>query len=112
MEHRFSAPLWVYPGEAGWRFVTVAPEVADDIEATAEPGGFGSVRVRVTVGNTTWETSLFPSKAEESYVLPVKAPVRKAEGLNDGDLLDVRLTVIPRPAPAARRKRGSGERRT
>ncbi len=105
VEHRFTAPLWRYPGKAGWRFITVDHEVADDIEATAETGGFGSVKVRATIGATTWETSLFPSKAEESYVLPVKAAVRTAEGLDDGDVVAVQLTVIDRVAAAPSRHR-------
>jgi len=43
--------------------------------------GFGSVRVNVTIGGSTWKTSLFPSKELGHYVLPIKASIRKAEAL-------------------------------
>jgi hypothetical protein len=56
--------------------------------------GFGSVRVRVTVGATTWNTSIFPDTKSESYVLPVKKAVRSSEGLGDGSSVDVRLTLV------------------
>ena len=46
--------------------------------------GFGSVRVAVTIGSTTWKTSLFPSK-EGAYLLPIKAEVRKKERIAAGD---------------------------
>jgi hypothetical protein len=107
MEHHFEAPIWRYPGDAGWRFITLPPDIADEIDATAETGGFGSVRVAVRVGATSWETSIFPSKNEASFVLPVKAAVRTAEGISDGDLVRVHLVVKPpRPSP----KRSSSAR--
>ena len=61
--HRFTAELWRHEGEASWWFVTVPPEVSDDVreERVAAPG-FGSV-LRVTVGGTTWSTSVFPTAA-------------------------------------------------
>ena len=87
--------MWRYPGDAGWRFVSLPPELADEIAATAEPGGFGSVRVAVRIGSTSWETSIFPSKADETYLLPVKAAVRTAEQIADDDVVAVSLVVRP-----------------
>lgn len=43
------------------------------------------MRVEVTIGSSTWQTSLFPSKDVGSYILPLKKPVRRAEGLSVGD---------------------------
>ncbi len=52
------------------------------------------MRVRVTVGGTTWSTSLFPDSARGAYVLPVRKPVRAAEGLEVGDVVTVGLEVV------------------
>jgi hypothetical protein len=92
---RFRAPLWMHTGEGAWHFVTLPPDVADDIDDLAGPdrGGFGSVRVQVTIGQTTWSTSLFPDTKAGSFVLPVKKPVRLAEGLEDGDEVEVELQL-------------------
>ncbi len=89
---RFQATLWVYDGDAPWHFVTVPVEVADDIAAAAEPKAFGSVPVRVRIGGSSWETSLFPDKQRGSYVLPVKRSVREAESIADGDVVTVELS--------------------
>jgi len=51
------------------------------------------VRVVVTVGRSRWETSIFPDRRLESYVLPVKRSVREAEGLDEGVPFDVALEV-------------------
>ena len=91
--YQFRTQLWLHQGEAAWHFVTVPGEVSDDIEARTahQRRGFGSARVRVTVGATTWQTSVFPDKQREAYVLPVKKDVRRAEGIEAGD--DVALTL-------------------
>jgi Domain of unknown function (DUF1905) len=47
--------------------------------------------VTAQIGATGWTTSLFPKDGR--YVVPVKAWVRKAEGLELGDPVTVRLAV-------------------
>lgn len=93
--YRFQAELWMYTGKAAWYFVTLPHEVADEIEerTAATTRGFGSVRVEVTVGSTTWQTSVFPDSKSESYALPMKRAVREAEGLVDGRVVDLTLRL-------------------
>jgi hypothetical protein len=99
----FTGPLWLWRGKAkdgtptstAWHFVTIDGAVADAIRAAA-PGrsaAWGSVYVDVTIGNTNWKTSVFPSKEVAGYLLPVKASVRKAEKLVEGDTVTLHLTV-------------------
>jgi len=83
----FAAPLWLYPGADGWHFVSLPPEISADITdiAAGIRRGFGSVRVAVTVGATSWQTSIFPDSKSGTYMLPVKRAVRAAEHLEAGD---------------------------
>jgi hypothetical protein len=92
--YQFTAPLWQYPGEGSWYFVTVPEEVSDDISAltAGRRKGFGSVRVSVTVGASTWQTSVFPTKSG-TYVLPVKKAVRTAEDLIEGSPVEAWLEL-------------------
>lgn len=95
MHVEFEAELWLYPGEAGWHFVTLPVELAEDVADLSAPTrkGFGSVPVTVTIGASTWNTSLFPDSKAGSYLLPVKKPVRRRENLTDGDRVSVELLV-------------------
>lgn len=97
-----SATLWIWSSPeapASWHFLTIDGEAAEAIRATAlmrrlEGGqrrGWGSIRVKATIGDTRWQTSVFPSKENGGYLLPVKAAVRKAEGLIAGDEVMVQL---------------------
>jgi hypothetical protein len=93
--YRFTAPLWEYDGPAAWFFVSLPPDIADEIGDLMDgrTGGFGSVRVHVAVGATRWSTSLFPDKERGTYVLPIKKAVRLAEGLSAGTPCELELTV-------------------
>ncbi len=99
----FTGPIWLWRGVAkdgtptktAWHFLTIDGEVAESIRA-ASPGrtaAWGSVYVRATIGATEWRTSVFPSKNVSGYLLPVKASVRKAEKLTDGDVIRVTLAL-------------------
>ncbi len=93
----FDAPLWLWEARTGgWTFVSLPTDLADDVldVAGAHARGFGSVRVEVTVGRTTWRTSLFPDSTAATYVLPVKKDVRTAEGLAVGTTAHVRFRLL------------------
>ena len=95
-EYEFVAEMWRWAGEAAWHFVTLPHEVTDAIDDTFDGArvSFGSRRVEVTVGSTTWQTSGFPDKHAASYPSPVKQAVRKTEGLVDGATFEIRLRLI------------------
>jgi hypothetical protein len=93
LELTFTAPLWQWEGEGGWHFVTLPADLAEEIRDRVPHRGFGSVRVTVHVGESRWQTSLFPDTKSKSYVLPVKQQVRRANDLLAGDPVDVRLVV-------------------
>jgi hypothetical protein len=101
---QFSAPLWLWSGEsASWHFITVPEEHCADIRlhGLAHRGGFGSVKVEVSIhvpstssGQAiTWRTSVFPQKAG-TYLLPVKAEVRRQVDIAAGDHVTVALEII------------------
>ena len=98
--YEFTAPLWRWTAKdeatsGAWFFVSLPFDVSDEIAEIAGPGkGFGSVRVEVTIGRSTWRTSVFPSTEEKTYVLPVKKAVRTAEGLDEGVAATVGLSLV------------------
>jgi len=85
--------IWLWKGKAAWHFITIPLKLSKEIKAFDIPRkGFGSVAVKVTIGNTTWQTSIFPEK-KGTYVLPIKAAVRKSENLKSGDKVSVKITL-------------------
>jgi Domain of unknown function (DUF1905) len=102
--HTVIAILWIWKSEkasASWHFLTIDGEAGEAIHALAlmrrlENGrrrGWGSMKVAATIGDTDWETSIFPANEAKGWLLPVKAAVRKAEGLVAGDEVTVTVTL-------------------
>ena len=97
------APLWRWTAKNGvsWFFVTIDGEEGEELSATEamrrlELGGkrgFRSLKVEACIGETVWQTSCFP-RDEAGWMLPVKAPVRKAEKLAEGDPVAVTLRPV------------------
>jgi hypothetical protein len=103
VRYEFRSHVWLHTGEAAWHFLTLPTDVADEIDllTEGEKRGFGSVKVRATIGTSTWETSIFPDTKAESYVLPVKKPVRTKEGIEDGTEVAVVLELVDTPTMLA-----------
>jgi hypothetical protein len=89
----FSGEIWYWRGPSPFHFVTVPEEQCQALaEAAAQVSyGWGVVPVTGRIGRTTFTTSLFPK--DGGYIVPLKVVVRKAEGLDVGDMVMVRLTV-------------------
>lgn len=94
----FDAELWIWDARRGdsWTFVSLPAEASEEIRDLTAGGrrGFGSVRVRVTVGDSTWTTSIFPDSARNAYVLPVKRDIRKALALDAGEVATFTVELI------------------
>lgn len=94
--YKISEKVWVYPGDfANWHFVTLTKKYGAEIKEKfgVHAKGFGSIPVTVTIGNTTWNTSIFPDKRVGSYLLPLKAKVRKIEDIEEGETVTFSIEV-------------------
>lgn len=93
MHIEFSGEIWYWKGPAPWYFVTVPAEESDDLREISGfvTYGWGMIPAAVRIGKTTWQTALWPKDGR--YIVPIKARVRKAENLEEGDEVTVILDV-------------------
>lgn len=93
--YSFKGKIWVFNGPTPWYFVTLPKKIAAEIRLFH--GGlqknFGTIRVTASVGKTTWKTSVFRDTKSDSYVLPLKAEIRKKENLTAGKMLQVSVSI-------------------
>jgi hypothetical protein len=94
----FESELWLWEARKteSWTFVSLPVEASDEIrDRTAGlRRGFGSVRVKASVGTSHWQTSIFPGSGDGAYVLPIKRAVRQAQKLEVGDTATVSVELI------------------
>lgn len=93
--YKLVSKIFVYPGMGGWRFLGLPLKEGKEIKEKCGKNakGWGSLPVEVTIGTTTWETSIFPDKKSGSYLLPLKAQVRKKEEIDDDEKVSFTLRL-------------------
>ena len=93
MNFEFTGKIIFWRGPAPWFFVTVPEKQSQDIKAISSmvTYGWGLIPVHVRIGKTQFQTSLFPK--DGLYLVPIKVSVRKAEKLEEGDNVTVKLEV-------------------
>lgn len=95
-KYKITSKVWLYPGMAGWHFVSVDKKQSEEIKKKfgGMKRGWGSLPVMVTLGKTVWKTSIFPDTKAGTYLLPLKSEVRKKEGVYAEELQELTLEVL------------------
>jgi hypothetical protein len=93
MRLNFSGEIWFWKGPSPFHFVTVPQDESAELHAVSAlvTYGWGVIPVTAKIGKTSWETSLFPK--DDGYLVPIRASIRKVEGLELGDTVKVVLVV-------------------
>jgi hypothetical protein len=89
----FTGEIIYWRGPAPFLFVAVPQELSDGIKAISSSVtyGWGCIPVRARIGETEWKTSLFPKNG--LYLVPIKMLVQRAENLDVGDHVVIRLEI-------------------
>ncbi|MFZ5882841.1 MAG: DUF1905 domain-containing protein [Chloroflexota bacterium] len=93
MNFEFSGRIFHWRGPAPYLFVAVPPEQSGEIKAISRlvTYGWGVIPVHVQIGKTEWQTSLFPKDGR--YLVPIRVSVQRAEHLQEGDIVTLRLKI-------------------
>ena len=92
----FRGPVVYWRGPSPFYFIRLPPEVCDDLADLAADVsyGWGMIPVEVSLGDRTWETSLWPK--DGGYLLPIRARVRRELSLDTDDVVSARINVATR----------------
>lgn len=93
MNFEFAGKIFYWRGPAPWYFVSMPEQQSRDLKVISNlvTYGWGVIPVQARIGETEWRTSLFPKDGR--YLVPLKTSVRKAEELEEGDEVTVRLEI-------------------
>ncbi|MGH3638290.1 MAG: DUF1905 domain-containing protein [Mycobacterium sp.] len=93
MNWEFDADVFQWRGPAPYFFA----ETPDEVDAFLHDNlaeltyGWGVIPARVRIGATEVQTSLIPR--DGVYLVPLKVAIRRAEGIDDGDVVRLGLSV-------------------
>lgn len=96
MTFEFEGEVFRWKANEAFFLVSVPKAYSEEIHEISEgfTNGFGSLKVEATIGSFTWRTSIFPESKTGLFDLPLKAAVRKVNGLDVGSVAKVRLEVL------------------
>lgn len=89
----FSGQIWYWRGPAPWYFVTVPDNQCRELQdaSSTVSYGWGMIPVEARIGHSVWTTSLWPKDGR--YIVPIRTNIRRAENLDEGDTVTVKLTL-------------------
>lgn len=91
-EFTFTGEVVEWRGPAPFHFVRLPVEVGEDVKEAARGLEYwGQVAVEAIIGGHRFTTALFPK--DGSYLLPLKAAVRRPTGLEPGEHAEVSMNL-------------------
>lgn len=91
----FETVVTLYDGPTAWYFCHLPIELSRELDGlfADQKRGFGSLPVQATLNGVTWQTSIFPESTSKTYMLPLKAQVRKDAVVAIGDKIHLDLLI-------------------
>ena len=95
INYEFSAKIWRYESAGGWYFVSLPEEMSSEIRKHLQwqEEGWGRMKATAEIGNSRWDTAIWFDSKHTTYVLPLKAEVRKKERLSVDSEIHVRIWI-------------------
>lgn len=92
-KYSFKGKVWKYKGPAGWYFVTLPRKLSMTIRKAhgLSEEGWGRLKANASIGDCKWQTAIWFDSKFVSYLLPIKASVRKNININAGSSITVTL---------------------
>ncbi len=95
IKYEFAAAPWQYKAPGGWYFVSVPEDVSKEIRENLkwQEEGWGRLKITAEIGSTRWKTAIWFDTKRNTYLLPLKADVRKKEKIESGNDIDVNIWI-------------------
>jgi len=74
------------PDMPGWMLVSLPKDLAVEIRDNFKwrEQGWGRMRITARIGSTKWQTAIWFDTKQDTYLLPLKAEIRKKEHITCG----------------------------
>jgi hypothetical protein len=95
IQYSFSSKVWQYKGQGGWYFVSLPEALSAEIRAAlkSEEQGWGRLKVTAQIGKYDWETAIWFDTKANTYLLPLKADIRRKEKIEANQMVQVMLAI-------------------
>lgn len=95
IQYRFTGKPWQYASPGGWHFLSLPNDMAKEIRNILQPQeeGWGRLKATARIGNSEWQTAIWFDTKLNTYLLPLKAEIRKKENITVAQDVDTVLWI-------------------
>lgn len=71
--------MWKHGSTGGWHFVSLPKPISKEIREHLkwQEEGWGRMKAIAQIGELKWETAIWFDTKKDTYILPIKAEIRK-----------------------------------
>ena len=95
IKYSFEANVWKHDSDGGWHFVSLPEDISSDIRMHLKhfEEGWGRLKAKALLKESTWDTAIWFDTKRNTYLLPIKANIRRKFNVKAGDQLNLTITV-------------------
>ncbi|MCW5518119.1 DUF1905 domain-containing protein [Muriicola sp. Z0-33] len=95
IQYSFTAYLWQYSSQGGWVFVSLPNNMSREIRESLkwQEEGWGRMKATACIENLEWKTAIWFDQKRKTYLLPIKADIRKKKNLELKKHIDIRIWI-------------------
>lgn len=95
IKFEFIAEMWQHGSFGGWFFVSLPKDMAREIREHLgwQEEGWGRMKVTAQKEGHAWDTAIWFDSKTGTYLLPIKAEIRKKANLKAGEPIRIMLWI-------------------
>jgi hypothetical protein len=95
IRYAFSARVWQHATTGGWYFVSLPTAMSAEIRQHLkwQEEGWGRIKAEAKIGKSQWQTAIWFDTKHQTYLLPLKAEIRKKESIEKDQLIRVQVYI-------------------
>lgn len=95
IKYEFTAKPWQFVGPNSWTFISLPTNIATEIRDNLknEEQGWGRLKATAKIGKTEWKTAIWFDTKHNTYLLPLKAKIRKNENIEIDKVVNATIWI-------------------
>jgi hypothetical protein len=95
IKYEFSTKIWQHSASGGWCFVSLPVELSNEIRENLkwQEEGWGRLKAITKIGNSEWTTAIWFDTKHRTYLLPIKADIRRKEKIELNQMLELSICL-------------------
>lgn len=95
IKYTFSGKIWKHNTNGGWFFISLPKNISKEIRENLQwqEEGWGRMKASALANGLNWDTPIWFDKKHETYLLPLKADIRKKANIELEDEVTVSILI-------------------